>query len=54
MPGALSDLYVRPMVGGPGACYHRKILKSKILNALSSILGDGILFVKYVEDMIFS
>ena len=59
VPGASLDLYARPMVGEPKACFHRKILKSTILETpLSSILGTVFYripkVVKYVEDMIFS
>ena len=50
--------YVHPMVGGSGACSHRKILKSTILEMPFLALWDTEFYriskvVKYVEDMIF-
>ena len=47
-----------PWYGGPGACFHRKILKSRVLE-MPFLAFWGTEFyripkvVKYVEDMIF-
>ena len=61
VPGALQDFYVRAMVGGggPGACSHGKILKSRVLEMPFLAFWGAEFYqiskvVKYVEDMIFS